>query len=187
MLKNPPLKDDTSTLGKLLGNMIVELKEIVKGFFPEKGETPEGNEAVTQADEDEMPKLMQYALKALYLIAQQIEIDGVELTQADKDAGVTYYEKAILAVLHCGAEIKLDAKDGFHVSATVTVGKAHITIAEKLEVIDTESTPLSDLYKEYEEVKDTDNAKAWKDIDELWNELFPKKPDQGEGNNGEEA
>ena len=179
MLNNPPLNPEDNTIGELLGGIIYKL---IEGLTPSDDET-NGN-VVTQAEEEE-PSIMDYALTALYLFAQHVEIAGVELTEDDVKDGLSYYDKAILAVLHGGVEIKADAKNGFHLSVTAKVKDAHITIAEKLEVIDTEDAPLTDLYADYEAlVKEQGDTSAWKDLNELWNELFPKQPAPPQGGEG---
>lgn len=162
MLNNPPLDPENNTIGELLGTILVQ---IMDGF--KKPEDPNGDVQV-QADE---PSIMDCALTALYLFAQHVELAGVELTDEDVKAGTSYYDKAIAAVLHCAVEIKGDAKNGLHLSVTVKVKDAHITIAEKLEVIDTAAAPLTDLYKEYETlVKDGDDTSAWKNIADFFPE-----------------
>ncbi|MDE5602252.1 MAG: hypothetical protein K2J16_07125 [Clostridia bacterium] len=162
MLNNPPLDPEKHTIGELLTTILTKVQD---GF--KKPEDPNGNVQV-QADE---PSIKDCALTALYLFAQHVELAGVELTEEDVKAGTSYYDKAIVAVLHCAVEIKGDAKDGLHLSVTVKVKDTHITIAEKLEVIDTTAAPLTDLYKEYEAlVKDGDDTSAWKNIADFFPE-----------------
>lgn len=143
-LTNPPLSDDTTLMdciAIIMENLGIEFAE---------GE----GEATT----------MQAVLRALYICAQAVEIEGVDTVPADS----TVYIENIKAVLAAKITILGDVQDGIHASIEANIANAMIKISESLNIIDVKDDTFTDVYAEYQlALKNEELAGQWININDF--------------------
>ncbi len=140
VLSNPPMADK-------------DLMECVQ-FIIEKLTPQEGGDPVAEGDTVEKePTIMDAALRILYICAQSIEIEGVEVP-ADGNA----YVENIKAVLGGTVNFVGDLKGGLHASIELKVGDAVLSITESLELIEVVESTFTDVYAHYTAASEQEKA-----------------------------
>lgn len=93
-------------------------------------------------------------LRILYLVAQNVRIDGVETENLSE---IDIYKNNIKAVL--GAEIVFDGdlQDGIHASISIKIADATLSVSTSFELV--ENANFFDIYETYSNASATDKAK----------------------------